>query len=332
MLANTRYPRQSDRTLRDRRPARRCRRHRPQDHRRHLRRRGAARRRRVLGQGSVQGRPLGRVRGALRRQEHRRRGPRAPVPGAGLLCDRRRQADQRDRLHRRHRQDRRREDRRARQRALRPAAEGHHPDARSAAPDLRKTAAYGHFGRDEPEFTWEATDRAAALRDAAGLGAEGRREAGARRSARERARRGARGRARAGARRLHVACAADADAGRRCAVRQSGASCTRATRWSWRSTTIRRRARAGASSRCRVAVLQQVGMADLLPRRGRGRHGRRAERHGLSLPRQRGRHDDARTVRSADRMRARRRAAAASVRSDVTVTDSPGAVVRAWTK
>ncbi|MDP2017242.1 methionine adenosyltransferase, partial [Hydrogenophaga sp.] len=32
-----------------------------------------------------------------------------------------------------------------------------------------KTAAYGHFGREEPEFTWERTDRAAALRKAAGL-------------------------------------------------------------------------------------------------------------------------------------------------------------------
>jgi len=31
-----------------------------------------------------------------------------------------------------------------------------------------KTAAYGHFGRDEPEFSWEATDKAAALRADAG--------------------------------------------------------------------------------------------------------------------------------------------------------------------
>jgi S-adenosylmethionine synthetase len=31
-------------------------------------------------------------------------------------------------------------------------------------PIYTKTAAYGHFGRDEPEFTWEAVDRAAALR------------------------------------------------------------------------------------------------------------------------------------------------------------------------
>jgi len=36
-------------------------------------------------------------------------------------------------------------------------------------PIYRKTAAYGHFGRDEPEFTWEATDKAEALKAAAGL-------------------------------------------------------------------------------------------------------------------------------------------------------------------
>ena len=36
-------------------------------------------------------------------------------------------------------------------------------------PVYSKTAAYGHFGRDEPEFTWEAADKAAALRAAAGL-------------------------------------------------------------------------------------------------------------------------------------------------------------------
>ncbi|HUI99069.1 MAG TPA: methionine adenosyltransferase [Usitatibacter sp.] len=36
-------------------------------------------------------------------------------------------------------------------------------------PIYARTAAYGHFGREEPEFTWEATDKAALLRDAAGL-------------------------------------------------------------------------------------------------------------------------------------------------------------------
>ena len=36
-------------------------------------------------------------------------------------------------------------------------------------PIYEKTAAYGHFGRDEPEFTWEATDKAAALKADAGI-------------------------------------------------------------------------------------------------------------------------------------------------------------------
>ena len=36
-------------------------------------------------------------------------------------------------------------------------------------PIYAKTAAYGHFGRDEPEFTWEAIDKAAMLKAAAGI-------------------------------------------------------------------------------------------------------------------------------------------------------------------
>lgn len=36
-------------------------------------------------------------------------------------------------------------------------------------PIYKKTAAYGHFGRPEPEFTWERTDKAAILRREAGL-------------------------------------------------------------------------------------------------------------------------------------------------------------------
>lgn len=36
-------------------------------------------------------------------------------------------------------------------------------------PIYRKTAAYGHFGRELPEFTWERTDKAEALKSAAGL-------------------------------------------------------------------------------------------------------------------------------------------------------------------
>jgi S-adenosylmethionine synthetase len=36
-------------------------------------------------------------------------------------------------------------------------------------PIYEKTAAYGHFGRDEPEFTWERTDKAQALAADAGV-------------------------------------------------------------------------------------------------------------------------------------------------------------------
>jgi S-adenosylmethionine synthetase len=37
-------------------------------------------------------------------------------------------------------------------------------------PIYQKTAAYGHFGREDDDFTWEKTDKADALREAAGLG------------------------------------------------------------------------------------------------------------------------------------------------------------------
>jgi S-adenosylmethionine synthetase len=36
-------------------------------------------------------------------------------------------------------------------------------------PIYQKTAAYGHFGRELPEFTWERTDKAAELKQKAGL-------------------------------------------------------------------------------------------------------------------------------------------------------------------
>ena len=54
---------------------------------------------------------------------------------------------------------------------LRPAAIVR--DLELRRPIYRKTAAYGHFGRNEPEFTWERTDRAAALAEAAKLDAVG---------------------------------------------------------------------------------------------------------------------------------------------------------------
>jgi S-adenosylmethionine synthetase len=39
-------------------------------------------------------------------------------------------------------------------------------------PIYAKTAAYGHFGRPDHDFTWERTDKADALRAAAGLATE----------------------------------------------------------------------------------------------------------------------------------------------------------------
>jgi len=52
---------------------------------------------------------------------------------------------------------------------LRPAAFRQRLDLHR--PIYQRTAAYGHFGRDDADFTWEQTDMAAVLRDSAGLGA-----------------------------------------------------------------------------------------------------------------------------------------------------------------
>ena len=49
---------------------------------------------------------------------------------------------------------------------LRPAAIIRDLDLRR--PIYSKTAAYGHFGRDDHDFTWERTDKADALREAVG--------------------------------------------------------------------------------------------------------------------------------------------------------------------
>jgi S-adenosylmethionine synthetase len=50
---------------------------------------------------------------------------------------------------------------------LRPGAIIRDLDLRK--PIYRKTAAYGHFGRDDVEFPWERTDKAEALKKAAGI-------------------------------------------------------------------------------------------------------------------------------------------------------------------
>ncbi|MBS1127325.1 MAG: metK, partial [Nitrospirae bacterium] len=36
-------------------------------------------------------------------------------------------------------------------------------------PIYKKTAAYGHFGKNDPDFTWEQTDKAETLKRQAGL-------------------------------------------------------------------------------------------------------------------------------------------------------------------
>ena len=61
--------------------------------------------------------------------------------------------------------------------ALLPRSERGHPTGPGAfreyldlhRPIYQKTAAYGHFGREDHDFTWEKTDKADALREAAGL-------------------------------------------------------------------------------------------------------------------------------------------------------------------
>ncbi len=97
---------------------------------------GSPRRRRVLGQGPVEGRPFGGLRRALRGQERRCGRPRRPLRNPGVLRDRRGRADLDLGDHVRHRQDQRRQDREADPQALRPAPVRHHQDAGPGAPDV----------------------------------------------------------------------------------------------------------------------------------------------------------------------------------------------------
>ena len=162
-------PHQSHRPLRHRRPHGRHRPHRPQDHRGHLRRRGPSRRRRLQRQGPDQGRPLRGLHGALHRQEHRGRRPGRPAEvqlayaigvaepvsvrvdtfGTGKVGEAKLTELVRKNF------------------SLTP--KGIIESLNLRRPIYQKTAAYGHFGRTEPEFTWEATDKAAALAEQAGV-------------------------------------------------------------------------------------------------------------------------------------------------------------------
>ena len=87
--------------------------------------------------------------------------------GPARLRDRRRRAGHRHGEHARHRQGR--GDRSSRRRSasifpLTPKGIIEYLDLRR--PIYKKTAAYGHFGRNEPEFTWERTHQADALKKA----------------------------------------------------------------------------------------------------------------------------------------------------------------------
>ena len=104
-------------------------------------------------------------------------GARRPLRGAGRLRDRRRApalADGRDLRHRAGRRSSKIVELVDKHFDLRPGAIIRDLDLRR--PIFRKTAAYGHFGREDHDFTWEKTDKAEALRDDAGIaGAQGRR-------------------------------------------------------------------------------------------------------------------------------------------------------------
>ena len=143
--------------------------HGAEDHRRLLRRRGQPRGRRVLREGPVQGGPVGLLHGALRRQEPGGGGSRrkcevqlayaigVPDP-VSILIDtfRTGKVPQAElvRLVRDH---------------FDMTPRGIIKTLDLLRPIFKKTAAYGHFGRTEPEFTWERTDVAPKLKQAAGI-------------------------------------------------------------------------------------------------------------------------------------------------------------------
>ena len=162
--------RQPDRQLRDRRADGRHGPHRPQDHRRHLRRRGAR---------TAAARSRARIR---RRSTARPPTPRATSPRTSSPPASRTAARCRSRTRSASRSPSRSTPSASAPRSI-PEARieeliREHFDLRPAAIvrdlDLRRpiyaaTAAYGHFGRATPTSRWERTDRADALRAAAGL-------------------------------------------------------------------------------------------------------------------------------------------------------------------
>ena len=162
--SNTAHPGQPDRSLRRRRPDGRRGPHRPQDHRRHLRRLRPPRRRRLLRQGPVEGRPLGRyamrwvaknvvAAGLARRAEVQVAYAIGKAEPVGVFLETFGTATV---------------DPVKIEKAihevfdLRPGAIVR--DLQLLRPIYQPTAAYGHFGRDDLDLPWERTDRADALK------------------------------------------------------------------------------------------------------------------------------------------------------------------------
>ena len=143
---------------------------RPQDHRRHLRRHGPARRRRLLRQGPVEG-------GPVRRPTRCAGWPRTWWPRVWPTGSRCRSPTRSARPRRwacswrpsaPSRWTRTRSPRRSRQVFdLRPAAIIRDLDLKR--PIYAQTAAYGHFGRTDVDLPWESTERAADLKSALGI-------------------------------------------------------------------------------------------------------------------------------------------------------------------
>ena len=151
-----------------------CRPHRPQDHRRHLRRHGPPRRRRLLGQGPVQGRPLGRLRRPLGGQERGRRRRRPALRGPGGLRHRRGPPGVdagRDVRHRDRRPGQDRRGRRARSSTCaRPPSSA---TSTCAGRSTRRPPPTATSAATTRSFTWEQTTRVDDLKSA--LGSEPRR-------------------------------------------------------------------------------------------------------------------------------------------------------------
>ena len=116
-----------------------------------------------------EGGPLCRLCRPLRGQEHRGRRAGPPVPDPGGYAIGVARPMNVTVYTRRHGCDPRRPDCRAGQPALRPAPKGIIQMLDLLRPSTARPPPTVRFGREEPEFTWERTDKVQILRDAAGL-------------------------------------------------------------------------------------------------------------------------------------------------------------------